>query len=91
MKIRPPDELSSEDIKAEPTDIQMFIRNGMVHLRTPDHKADAQVPEDYLVLLGVSMCFGDLSFRRLMLTLVNEAHDEGALTGVVQDNRPIVN
>jgi hypothetical protein len=85
MKLRPPDELSHEDIKAEPTDIQLFVRNGMIHLRTPDHDADALVPEDYMVLLGVSMAFGDPQFRHMMLAIVDQAHDDGALKGVITD------
>jgi hypothetical protein len=88
MKLRPPDELSPDDIKAEPTDIQLFIHNGLIHLRTPDHDADAVVPEDYLILLGVSMAFADPQFRRMMLAIVDQAQDHGALSGVVVARRP---
>jgi hypothetical protein len=87
VKIRPPDELSTDDAnyKPVPTDIQLYVRDGMVCLRVPDHDKDTLVPEDYLVALGFSMAFGDPMFRRMMKALVEKAHEDGALGAVLTD------
>jgi hypothetical protein len=93
VKIRPPDELSSndDDYKPLPTDIQLYVRDGEVRLRTPDHDRDTLVPKDYLVALGFSMAFGDPTFRKMMLALVEKAHEDGALRGVVKDRKLAIN
>lgn len=93
MKIRRPAELSRDDAnyKPAPTDIQLYVRDGMVCLRTPDHDGDTLVPEDYLVTLGFSMAFGDPIFRKMMKALVEKAHEDGALAGIVQDHRTSIN
>jgi hypothetical protein len=91
MKLHPPDEVSAEDQIASPEDIQLFVRGGYVHLRTPNHGKDAPVPKDYLVLLGVSIVFGDPSFRNAMLALVDKAQDEGMLENVIVPHHGTVN
>jgi hypothetical protein len=74
--------------KPRGTDIQMYIRDGLVNLRTPDCPGSKRVPEDYLVALGFSMAFRHPQFRKMMLALVHEQYDQGLLSDVIETHRP---
>ena len=76
------DRVEKGKLKPKPTDMVLFIRDGMPHLRTPVHTDHSQVPEDFLVLIGIASAWSDPRFRGLMLRLMHEAEEAGHLEGI---------
>jgi hypothetical protein len=82
----PPTEMG-DDITPLTDDVILFIRDGMPILKSPQHPDNSEVPEDFLVMLGVASVFLDPSFRAAMRSIVNEAHRHGMLDGVIHAGR----
>lgn len=70
-----------------PTDTLLIIRNGGVFISTPEHEDRDEVPEDFLVALGVARAFGDVDFRQMMLMVTKDASDAGHLDGIIRSSR----
>jgi len=70
-----------------PTDTVLIIRDGGVFITTPEHSDSDEVPEDFLVALGVAQAFGDEDFRQMMLIITRSASEAGHLNGIIRGGR----
>ena len=80
----------SDPLELEATDMLLIIGDGVPIIRSPEHD-DGEVPDDFVVLLGVSVGWGDLKFRQLMRVLCREASDAGLLDGIISSGRQRAN
>jgi hypothetical protein len=68
----------------------LFIRDGVPIIRSPEHDGGV-VPDDFIVLLGVSVSWGDPKFRNLMRMLCREASEAGFLDGIISNHHERAN
>lgn len=60
----------------------LAIRDGTPVITVPTHDG-GQVPEDFLVLLGVASTFQDPQFRSMMMAICRAASENGYLDGII--------
>lgn len=70
------------DQRILPTDMVLYIRDGMASIRTPEHDGGA-VPDDFLILLGVATAWHDKRFRAMMKAVVRDFEPEGLYAGIL--------
>jgi hypothetical protein len=72
------------------SDMLLIIRDGTPIVRCPEHDM-GEVPDDFVVLLGVSVSWSDPKFRNLMRMLCREASDAGYLDGIISSRHERAN
>ena len=77
-------------VEPEPGDMLLIVRDGTPIVRCPEHDM-GEVPDDFIVLLGVAVSWTDPRFRDLMRTLCREASDRGFLDGIISSGHERVN
>jgi hypothetical protein len=63
-------ESNDEELELEPNDMGLILRDGHICLKSPDHEVGENVPEDFLVFVGIATVFHVEGFREQMLQIV---------------------